>query len=159
MDNGESAVATYGFGGVRPGRRSHYWGVGDASSKSSGLVQQAGHLAPTQPGIDGSLFDLEYQRIEVIRFNLFDHDGTYKVFITGRDGVGGPAFKVWKPVDLHVGGDGEQTCEGDIRHRNVTGICNDILNPLMGSTKQPFARNVAPIPRSPTRAEPRGPKP
>ena len=36
-----------------------------------------------------------------------------------------------------------QLCQGDlIRHRTVTGICNDIRNPLMGSTNQPFARNV-----------------
>ena len=42
-----------------------------------------------------------------------------------------------------VGGDGEQICRGDlIRFRTVTGICNDIRNPLMGSTHQPFARNV-----------------
>ena len=29
-----------------------------------------------------------------------------------------------------------------IRFRTLTGICNDILNPLMGSVDQPFARNV-----------------
>ena len=42
-----------------------------------------------------------------------------------------------------VGGDGEQVCKGElIRSRTVTGICNDIRNPLMGSTGQLFARNV-----------------
>ena len=42
-----------------------------------------------------------------------------------------------------VGGEGEQVCKGDlIRGRTLTGICNDILNPLMGSTGQLFARNV-----------------
>jgi hypothetical protein len=42
-----------------------------------------------------------------------------------------------------VGGDGEQICQGElIRHRNVSGLCNDILNPLIGSTNQLFARNV-----------------
>lgn len=29
-----------------------------------------------------------------------------------------------------------------VRHRTLTGICNDIRNPLMGSTGMPFARNV-----------------
>jgi hypothetical protein len=29
-----------------------------------------------------------------------------------------------------------------IRFRTISGICNDITNPLMGSTGQPFARNV-----------------
>src|SRR5690349_237918 len=42
-----------------------------------------------------------------------------------------------------TGGDGKQVCNGDLlRWRTVTGICNDILNPLMGSTGQIFARNV-----------------
>ena len=42
-----------------------------------------------------------------------------------------------------VGGDGQQVCRGDlIRARTLTGICNDIRNPLMGSTGMPFARNV-----------------
>src|SRR5207302_1825436 len=42
-----------------------------------------------------------------------------------------------------VGGDSEQVCKGDlIRGRTLTGICNDIRNPLMGSVGTPFARNV-----------------
>jgi hypothetical protein len=42
-----------------------------------------------------------------------------------------------------VGGGGVQRCQGElIRFRTLTGICNDITNPLMGSTNQPFARNV-----------------
>src|SRR5215469_14519165 len=42
-----------------------------------------------------------------------------------------------------VGGDGEQICKADlIRGRTLTGICNDVRNPLMGSTGTPFARNV-----------------
>ncbi len=36
-----------------------------------------------------------------------------------------------------------QECKGDlIRARTLTGICNDILNPRMGSIGTPFARNV-----------------
>ncbi|MGH9653627.1 MAG: peroxidase family protein, partial [Bryobacteraceae bacterium] len=91
------------------------------------------------------------QRVELIKFNLFDNAGTYKDYINGRDGVGGPALKTWpemrlKPGDPNykdVGGDGPQVCKGElIRFRNVTGICNDIVNPAMGSTGQLFARNV-----------------
>ena len=43
-----------------------------------------------------------------------------------------------------VGGSApRQLCAGElIRFRSLTGICNDIRNPLMGSTGQPFARNV-----------------
>jgi hypothetical protein len=37
----------------------------------------------------------------------------------------------------------QQICTGDtLRFRTVTGICNDIYNPLMGSTHQLFARNA-----------------
>ena len=42
-----------------------------------------------------------------------------------------------------VGGDRTQVYRGElIRFRTPTGICNDIRNPLMGSTHQLFARNV-----------------
>src|SRR5581483_9442967 len=124
---------------------------GDASSVPSPLLKQAGHLAPGQRGIDGALLDLEYQRIELIKFNLFDNNGTYTDYVSGRNGVPGPALKVWKQMRLskthpnykEVGGDGEQICKGElIRHRTVTGVCNDIFNPAMGSTNQLFARNM-----------------
>jgi hypothetical protein len=130
---------------------ANYWGTGDMNSKVPAIVKQAGHLGPTQRGIDGALLDLEYERIELIKFNLFDNNGTYKDYVLGRNGVGGPALKVWKELRLppanadytQVGGAGDQTCKGElIRHRNVNGICNDIFNPLMGSTGQVFARNV-----------------
>jgi len=130
----------------------NYWGAGDARSKAPDFVKQAGHLGPTQRGIDGALLDLEYERIELIKFNLFDNNGTYKDYVLGRNGVGGPALKTWKEMRLPstntnyslVGGAGEQVCKGElIRHRNVSGICNDTFNPLMGSSGQLFARNVA----------------
>ena len=36
-----------------------------------------------------------------------------------------------------------QLCKGElIRGRTLTGVCNDIRNPLMGSIGTPFARNV-----------------
>ena len=41
------------------------------------------------------------------------------------------------------GGRRQPTCwDNSIRFRNLTGSCNDINNPSMGSTGQPFARNV-----------------
>ena len=128
----------------------NYWAAGDASSLSprSGGPR---HLDPNGRGIDGALLDLEYQRMELIKFNLFDNNGTYKDYVQGRDGVAGSALKVWDemrlpkghPQYVAVGGDGKQLCWGElIRFRNLTGICNDIKNPLMGSTNMPFARNV-----------------
>ena len=127
---------------------SNYWGAGDASTRSwSPLL---GHLSRNNRGIDGALTDLEYQRVEMIKFNLFDNY-TIQDYVNGRDGVPGRSLKVWPamrlpPTDPHykdVGGAGPQLCTGDlIRYRTLTGICNDIKNPLMGSAGTLFARNV-----------------
>ena len=128
---------------------ANYWGAGDASSKGPDKTA-AKHLSPTGRGIDGALLDLEYQRMELIEFNLFDNY-TYKEYIKGVEGRPGDVIKVWAEMRLpedhpnytDVGGDGEQVCDGSlIRHRTVTGLCNDIMNPLMGSTNTLFARNV-----------------
>ncbi len=127
---------------------SQYWGTGDMSSLPSGFISTKG---PAFRGVTGALLDLEYERIELIKFNLFDNNGTYQTYVTGRAGVGGQAIKTWpemrlskdNPNYLAVGGDGVQLCTGDlIRARTLTGICNDLRNPLMGSTGTPFARNV-----------------
>jgi hypothetical protein len=130
-----------------------YWGAGDTTTKAPGLITSSGPLSPTGRGVRGALVDLEMQRVELIRFNLFDNSGTYKEYIVGRDGREGPAIKSWTPFQLpkqhpdyaklRITDKGEQICQGDlIRGRNLTGICNDVRNPLMGSTGQLFARNV-----------------
>jgi hypothetical protein len=127
---------------------SQYWGTGDMSSLPSGRLLKK---APAFIGVSGALLDLEYQRVELIKFNLFDNNGTWKNYMTGVPGIAGAAIKTWPEMRLPkndpnyaaVGGDGEQACRGDlIRGRTTTGICNDILNPLMGSSGTPFARNV-----------------
>src|SRR5580692_3378924 len=127
---------------------SRYWGTGDLSSLPVGFLSAKG---PQLRGVAGALTDLEYQRIELIKFNLFDNSGTFQNYVSGRGGVGGPALKTWPEMRLPkdspdydaVGGDGEQLCKGDlIRARTLTGICNDIRNPLMGSSGQLFARNM-----------------
>lgn len=127
---------------------SRYWGTADESSLPKDFLLSK---AVAQRGVAGALLDLEYQRVELIKFNLFDNSGTFEQFIKGRDGVGGQALKTWpemrlKPANPHykdVGGDGPQVCKGDlIRWRSVTGICNDVMNPAMGSSGQLFARNV-----------------
>ncbi len=131
----------------------NYYAAGDASTKHDGkeAVTKIGkHIFPNGRGIDGALLDLEYQRIELIKFNLFDQD-TYDEYIKGRDRQVGPTIKHWEEMRLppdhkhyaDVGGDGEQLCKGDlITHRTLTGICNDLINPLMGSTGMPFGRNM-----------------
>ena len=122
---------------------SNYWGAGDMSSLPTGFISTK---LPAQRGVIGALEDLELQRVELIKFNLFDNSGTYPDYFQGRDGVSGSALKVWQQMRLQpanpsykvVGGDGTQVCKGDlIRWRTVSGICNDILNPAMGSLASP----------------------
>ncbi len=131
----------------------NYFATGDASSKHEGkeAVTKIGeHLFPNGRGIDGALIDLEYQRIELIKFNLFDQN-TFDEYIKGRAGQAGPTLKYWDEMRLplshanyqNVGGKDKQLCKGElITHRTLTGICNDLINPLMGSTGMPFARNM-----------------
>lgn len=130
----------------------NFWATGDASSKAPmHLLADAKYIGPNGHGITAALYELELQRIELIKFNLFDNNQTYEAYIKGQNGLDGPAVKVWPEMKLpashpqysDVGGQGEQVCRGElIRFRTVTGICNDIKNPLMGSTHQLFARNV-----------------
>jgi len=127
---------------------SSYWGTGDVTSLPTGFVSSK---LPAHRGVAGALVDLELQRVELIKFNLFENSGTYADYVQGRNGVAGPALKVWpemrlqpaSPLYKEVGGDGAQVCKGDlIRWRTETGVCNDILNPAMGSSGMLFARNV-----------------
>ncbi len=128
----------------------NYWGTGDASSTSDRFRPSSHIFNRGKRGVDGALLDIEYQRMELIKFNLFDNS-TYETYATGE---GGPALRVWPemrlPEDhstyaaLSVDEDGNQLCQGElIRFRTLTGICNDIRNPAMGSTGQVFVRNVA----------------
>ncbi len=133
---------------------ANYWATGDASSLVPGSNPAAGvsgHLGPNGRGIDGALLDLEFQRMELIKFNLFDNSGSFADFMLGRSGVAGPALKTWPSMRLSpgapnyaaVGGAGEQLCGGElIRFRNLDGSCNDIRNPKMGTSGSLFARNV-----------------
>lgn len=130
---------------------ANYWATGAGGSRRPQSRISIRHLNPNDRGIDGALLDLEYQRIELIKFNLFDNSGTYRDFVRGRGGVGGAALKVWDEMRLPkehpqyeaVGGAGRQLCTGELmRGRTLTGICNDLKNPGMGSTGQLFARNV-----------------
>jgi len=130
----------------------NYWAAGDATSQAPAqLLAHAKVLGPNAQGINGAIYELELQRIELIKFNLFDNNKTYEAYVTGRDGEAGPVLKTWPEMRLPrshpdfkaVGGDRTQVCRRElIRFRTLTGICNDIRNPLMGSTHQLFARNV-----------------
>ena len=133
---------------------ANYWGAGDAGSKAEGLLaftELGKHLSPNGRGVDGALVDLEYQRMELLRFNLYDNK-TYENYIKGEGSTPGPVIKTWAAMRLPethpqyqqvTGSTGVQLCKDElIRFRNLTGICNDIYNPAMGSSKQLFMRNV-----------------
>jgi hypothetical protein len=131
----------------------NYYATGDAGSKHEGheaITKLGEHLYPNGRGVDGALIDLEYQRIELIKFNLLDQT-TYEEYIKGRDGRPGPTLKQWNVMRLSpkhpnyqdVGGKDKQLCTGSlVTHRTLTGICNDLINPLMGSAGMPFGRNM-----------------
>ena len=132
---------------------ANYWSAGDGGSLASSynpITLVAGFLSRNGRGLDGALLDLERQRIELIRFNLYDNY-TYPEYLHGRNGQSGPTLKTWPQMRLKsdsrdyaaIGGSGVQVCRGDlIRFRTVDGICNDMRNPAMGSTGMVFARNV-----------------
>ncbi|HEY6393721.1 MAG TPA: peroxidase family protein [Bryobacteraceae bacterium] len=125
---------------------SNYYGTSDASR---GVAPGAFWFSSASRGVQGALLDLEIQRLELIKFNLLDNNGTYRKYVLDPDGA---AAKTWPEMRLpkdhpnyqEAGGDAaQQICTGElIRKRTLTGICNDQLNPLMGSTGQLFGRNV-----------------
>jgi len=128
----------------------NYWATGGPDTRVSGLQWLFG---PNDRGLHGALLDIEYSRMELIKFNLLDNSGTYQEYVLGRNSVNGQVLKEWTAMRLSESdpnfskmkfeSDGRQLCQGElIRFRNLTGICNDIRNPRMGSTNEPFARNV-----------------
>ncbi|NND93138.1 MAG: oxygenase [Granulosicoccus sp.] len=132
----------------------NYFAAGDSGSRAPGgkkaKTKVGEHLFPDGRGIDGALMDLEFQRIELIKFNLFDQL-TYQNYVTGRNNTDGRSLRQWDAMrlpELHphyeaVGGSDEQLCSSELlTHRTLSGICNDAINPLMGSAGMPFARNV-----------------
>lgn len=144
----------------------NYWAAGDANSKTYGPVGGVGHVLPNGRGVDGALLDLQFQRMEMIKFNLFDNSGTYEKYVNLLGDPAGvftdpyvemripekhppsgtaenPEYARLKNSGLTVYADGSQECHGEsIRFRDRNGFCNDVFNPLMGSTNQPLARNV-----------------
>jgi hypothetical protein len=125
-----------------------YRSAGD--QRITGIASWLGPFAPDRRGLRGALLDFEYQRIELLKFNLFDNSGTFEEYVRDR-GRGGKFQRLWPQFRLpanhssyaRTGGEGAQKCSADlIRFRTREGICNDLVNPLMGATGQPFARNV-----------------
>ena len=128
-----------------------YAGAGGPESRTVGWGGKLGFFSPDGRGINGALLDLEYQRLELLKFNLFDNNGTFETYIRESHSPSGHVSRMWPelrlpkdhPLYADVGGNGPQLCSGElIRFRTITGICNDITNPLMGSSGQRFARNV-----------------
>ncbi len=144
---GESAVAWRNTPWIDWQR---YSAAAGPESRTRGWAGNLGFFSPDNRGLNGALLDLEYQRLELLKFNLFDNSGTFPTYMRDWHSPS-DVTKTWPelrlpkdhPLYKEVGGDGPQLCSGElIRFRTISGICNDITNPLMGSTGQPFARNV-----------------
>lgn len=134
---------------------SNYWATGDDASRAHewfGVVGFLQRYLKNGIGELGALVDLEYQRMELVKFNLHDVT-TFRDYVQGRQKIAGPALRDWPQmrlpatdpafVHLQIARDGRQRCAGPlIRFRTANGVCNDIDNPAMGSAGMPFARNV-----------------
>ena len=145
---GESAVAWRNTPWIDWQR---YSAAAGPESRTRGLASTLGFFRRDSRGINGALLDLEYQRLELLKYNLFDNSGTFETYMRESHSPSGHVTKTWPelrlpkdhPLYADVGGDRPQLCSGElIRFRTITGICNDITNPLMGSSGQRFARNV-----------------
>ena len=77
-----------------------YWATGAEESRSAGLISKLGFLSPNRRGVFGALLDMEYQRIELLQFNLFDNSGTFEEYVRGRNGTPGAAIKIWPQLRL-----------------------------------------------------------
>ena len=104
-------------------------------------------------GVGGALVDLEYERAELIEFNLFDNSGTFEAYVKGRrqrrqapsrrHGRRCACPQTTRTMPRWEAHAEQQICKGElIRFRTLNGICNDLDNPLMGSVGTVFARNV-----------------
>ncbi len=123
---------------------THYWGAAGQQSLSDVKMWFLSLLSPDERGINGAIIDLEYQRVELLKFNLFNS-------MPLASHIDGKVVKRWDYFNLSeqdpryhkIKQDNGQLCWGDlIRFRTIDGICNDIFNPTMGASEQLFARNV-----------------
>src|SRR6266700_230930 len=58
----------------------NYYATRDSASRAFGPFADLPLFGANSRGLTGALLDLEYQRIELIRFNLFDNSGTFEQY-------------------------------------------------------------------------------
>ncbi len=80
-----------------------YWSAGGAESRRNGWLSKLGFLSPNRRGINGALLDLEYQRIELLKFNLFDNSGTYENYLRGRESHAEQAHQDLAAIQITAG--------------------------------------------------------
>src|SRR3989442_8503331 len=78
---------------------SNYWATGDSTTKSTWFIPLPKHVSRNSRGEDGALLDLEYARIELIKFNLFDNS-TFEHCVSGRGDTSGRVLKVLGEMGL-----------------------------------------------------------
>ena len=72
-----------------------YWSAGGDQSRFSGMLSRVNLLSPNIRGINGALLDLEYQRMELLKFNLFDNHGTYEEYFRGGSSASSKLAMSW----------------------------------------------------------------
>jgi Animal haem peroxidase len=83
-----------------------------------------------------ALLSLEQQRVDLLRCNIWDTNGTIDTY---KPGDVKNHDQRWASLQ-----DPSANCTGDrARFRTMDGKCNSLENPLMGATGQRFGRNVS----------------
>src|SRR5688572_5855706 len=107
-----------------------YSAAAGPESRTRGWAGKLGFFSPDNRGLNGALLDLEYQRLELLKFNLFDNSGTFATYM--RDWhSSSDVTRTWpelrlpkdQPLYSEVGGDGPQLClDESIRVHTTSGI-------------------------------------
>ena len=128
-----------------------YWSAGGAESRVSGWLSSSAFSAPTAAASTARCSISNTSASSCSSSICSTTAAPMKITFATENSHAEKLAKTWpqfrlpqdNPAYAAVGGDGAQKCTGElIRFRTLTGICNDILNPLMGSVDQPFGRNV-----------------
>lgn len=91
--------------------------------------------ARAEVGMLIALLSLEQQRVDLLKCNIWDTNGTIDTYTPGS---AKNHDQKWASLQ-----DPSANCTGDhARFRTMDGKCNNLDNPLMGATGQRFGRNV-----------------
>ncbi|MEZ4744061.1 MAG: peroxidase family protein [Bdellovibrionota bacterium] len=114
-----------------------YYGSRDVKDEGKDQRGFANIVSGATSGHYGSLLDLEVQRVELLKFNMYDTNGEYDDYRSGN--VTKKIFPSLQGLDC-----GEENDYGNKKwwFRTTDGRCNDMQNPKMGMANLAFPRNA-----------------